>query len=152
MKVYRDPLDKLEAFDLPDRGYMPFLKICLPKENGSIDYRYLPDYWRDYGDEPIPSFCIWRWYQMPYRYMLFTRPSVEVGFLELGHSEPTDDEMPTPYEVGFHIYADVFAIPKGSLEGNMVQIQVRFRYVTATGWRRGNRIVVAKEIFLEWEV
>lgn len=152
MKVYRDPLDRIEPFDPPDRGYMPFLKICLPEKEGFVDYRYLPNFWMDCDDVAIPSFSIGRWYQIPYRYMLFTRPSIEVDCLESGHSVPTDDEIPTLYENGFHIYVDVFALPKNSSEGNMVQMQVRFRYVTATGWRRGNRIIVAKEIFLELEV
>lgn len=144
MNTYRDPLNKLEHFDTDGWGYMCFLRV-FPVD--ALTTKYVPAIWDDVYVRELHALHLARWHTFPYRF--------KINALTADKDFPHLSCVTGTYDAGYHIYlfSEEYEIPMlFSNPGPLVWVKVKFRKVTATGWRRGNRMVVAKEIFLEQEV
>jgi len=144
MNTYRDPLNKLESFNTNGWGYMCFLRVY---PTDALTTRYVPAIWDDVYVRELHAIHLMKWHTFPYRF--------KINALTADRGFPYLSRVVGTYDAGYHVYLfdEVYELPTlFSNPGPLVWGRVKFRKVTATGWRRGNRIVVAKEIFLEGEV
>ena len=173
-----DALEKLESFRLGDVGYMPFYRVVRHRYGNGLpaDIGYFSEEWSDLcpclsgvnavainAAEVIPLFLLDRWYSYPLQRKVLIKPDFAPAVMT---SEDSPPGMIETYNDGFHIYADMdlFQYYESTRErvyndywldkqsGVIVYVEIAFRGINATGIRRGQKIIVAREIMLKGEV
>jgi len=168
-----DALEKLESFRLGDVGYMPFYRV-VPHTYGNgfpADIGYFSEEWSelyppplDGSVEAIPLFTLYKWYKYPLQRRVLIKPDFTLAVMS---SEEAPPGMIETYDDGFHIYADIdFDMYRGYIAERLsdecqsgikrswvvVYMEIAFKGINATGIRRGQKIIVAREIMLKGEV
>ena len=164
-------LEKLENFSLGNVGYMPFYRVT-PHTYGRdlpADIGYFPMEWSKLCPFPteesaVPLFSLYRWYDYPLQRRVLIKSGPVPAVMVPGRALP---DMVEAYDDGFHIYVDMdFHKYNGYIAERLseecqsgvrrlwvaVYMEIVFRKVNAAGIRRGQKIIVAKEIMLKGEV
>ena len=167
-----DALEKLESFRLGDVGYMPFYRVVRHRYGNGLpaDIGYFSAEWSKLRPFPtklysVPFFSLYRWYNYPLQRKVLIKPDFAPAVMASG--EPPSDVVDMAYDDGFHIYADMdFDMYRGYIAGRLsdecqsgvkqswvvVYMEIAFKGINATGIRRGQKVIVAREIMLKGEV
>ena len=169
-----DALEKLESFRLGDVGYMSFYRV-IPHTYGNglpADIGYFSEEWSALYPPPLdgpvpvdatPLFLLDKWYSYPLQRKVLIKPDFAPA---VKMSEDSLPGMIETYDDGFRIYADMDFFQYyestrervsndywlGEQSGVIVYVEIAFRGINATGIRRGQKIIVAREIMLKGEV
>ena len=150
------PAEAISFFGLTKPIYYLYWRRLMmrPHPKGWDDGTYVPSI------EAVPLFLLGRWYDYPLQRKVLARVPVSVV------SEESPPGMIETYDDGFHIYADMDFFQYyestrervsndywlGEQSGVIVYVEIAFRGINATGIRRGQKIIVVREIMLKGEV
>ena len=147
--VYRDVLDMIESFEPGERGFMYCLRAFSPD---TPLLGYIPAMWEDFQVGELPILQLKKWYSFPYFFRLRANSVDTVELYEGGYPVRSFEQVHT-YEAGYHIEISSEDKPLPLINRwPMVWVAVKFKDVLATGWRRGNRVAVARDIRLIGEI
>ena len=127
-------------------GYI-FLYERITHRYGFPTHCYSPPFWEDRN---TPCMILYKWYTFPYYINMLIHPGTAPSFLP--NPLPPGDRDIISYPAGFHLYLDrgpvdeILAITDPRLPARAVLAEGR--RISATGWRRGDRVMVAREIQL----